>query len=224
MPPKNAILYALVLGISGITMLLMTTSLLCTALVALGFTVYVVFYSLFLKRRSFYASYVGSIAGAVPPVAAYCAVTNHFDAGAGILALIFILWQMPHCYAFSIMKLKDYNAAGIPVAPVILGVRRAKKHIILFIFAFLTASLMLTFLGLTGDLYLGAVAGMGTVWLCIAWKGYMGPENRRWTKLLFQFSFICIFVLSLMMSIDCKLSSGGGQIYSADSKLSINTR
>jgi len=200
--PVNAILYALVLGISGVVTLLMVTNRLCALLVVIGFTVYVVFYSFFLKRRSFYATYVGSIAGAIPPVAGYCAVTGRFDSGAGILFLIFVLWQMPHCYAFAFIRFKDYLAAGIPIAPVSLGVQTAKRHIIFFIFAFLVASILLTFTGFTGYLYLGAVATIGTAWLYIAFKGYKVSDISRWAGLLFHFSLICMLVLSLMMSID----------------------
>ena len=218
MPPKNAILYALVLGISGVAILLMATNILCTALVVFGFSVYVVFYSLYLKRRSLYATYVGSIAGAIPPVAGYCAVNGSFDPGAGILFLIFVLWQMPHCYALAIVRLTDYISAGIPVAPVKLGVRRAKQHIVFFIFAFLIVSLMLTFTGFTGYLYLGIITVLGVVWLWIAWKGYKVSDNRGWAKLIFQFSFICILALSFMMSIDCKSSSQKRRLISVDSK------
>ena len=209
-PPVNAFTYALVLGISGVVVLLMTTNKLCSSLVVSGFTVYVVFYSL-------YAAYIGSMAGAIPPVAGYCAVTGHFDSGAGILFLIFALWQIPHCYAFEIISLKDYLAAGIPVAPVSLDVRTVKRHIVFFIFAFWGASLMLTFTGFTGYLYLWIMTLFGIVWLCIACKGYKVSDSRRWAKLLFHFSLVCILVLSFMMSIDYIPSSQINQLYSVDS-------
>ena len=203
-PLKNVIVYALVLGISGVVILLAATNRLCASLVIFGFIVYVVFYSLYLKRRSFYATYVGSLAGAIPPVAGYCTVSGYFDLGAGILFLIFVLWQMPHCYAFAIIRFNDYLAAGIPVAPVTLGVRAAKRQIVFFISAFLTASLMLTFTGYTGYLYLGVMTVLGVVWLYFAFYGNKVSDNIRWAKLMFHLSFICILVLSFMMSIDYK--------------------
>ena len=203
-PSVNAIIYALVLGISGVAILLMETGGLCASLVVLGFTVYVIFYSFYLKRRSLYATYVGSIAGAIPPVAGYCAVTGHFDLGSGILFFIFVLWQMPHCYAFALVRSRDYLAAGIPVAPIRLGTLTAKRHIIFFIFAFLAASIMLTFTGFTGYLYLGVITALGTVWLRVAFKEYKVSDDGRWAKLMFHFSLICILVLSFMMSIDFK--------------------
>jgi protoheme IX farnesyltransferase len=216
--PRNAVIYAVILGISGLAILLMATNILCTALVVFGFAVYVVFYSQYLKRRSLYATYIGSIAGAVPPVAGYCAVTGHFDPGAGILSLIFVLWQIPHCYAFAIIRVKDYIAAGIPVAPVSLGLRTAKHHIVLFIFAFWVASIMLTFTGFTGYFYLGVITALSAVWFCLAFRGYKVSDNRRWAILLFQFSLICILFLSFMMSVDYKSSPYGRQLHSVESK------
>ncbi len=117
----SAVGYALFLGVAGIALLEAATNPLCVSLVLAGLVVYVLVYSLYLKRRSLYAALIGSLAGAAPPLAGYCAVTNRFDLGAGILLLIFVLWQMPHCYAFAILRLEDYAAAQIPVAPVRLG-------------------------------------------------------------------------------------------------------
>jgi protoheme IX farnesyltransferase len=201
-PPLHAIIYALILGISGVALLFTGTERVCVALIVFGFTIYVVFYSLFLKRRSLYAAYVGSMAGAIPPVAGYCAVTGHFDLEAWILSLIFILWQIPHCYASAILRFEDCLAAGIPVAPVSLGVQSAKRHIVFYVIAFLTASPMLTLAGFTGFSYLGITTVLGIVWLCIAWRGFRVSDDRRWARLLFDFSIICIITLSLMMSID----------------------
>ena len=201
-PPLHAVLYASVLGISGVALLFKVPDRICGTLVIFGFSVYVVFYSIILKRRSHLAAYVGSIAGAIPPVAGYCAVTGKFDLGAWILFFIFILWQIPHCYASAILRFEDYRAIGIPVAPVSLGVRTTKRHIVFFIVVFLGASLMLTLSGFTGYSYLWISAVLGTVWLCIAWTGFNVSDDRRWARSLFDFSFICIVAMSVMMCID----------------------
>ena len=66
-----------------------------------GFFVYVVLYSLW-KCRTIYGTAIGSIAGAVPPVVGYCAVSNRFDAGAFILFAMMVLWQMPHFFSIAL--------------------------------------------------------------------------------------------------------------------------
>ncbi len=85
----------------------------------MGFVVYVGVYSLYMKRHSVYGTLIGSLSGAAPPVIGYCAVTGDFDSGAAILLAIFSLWQMPHSYAIAIFRFKDYQAANIPVLPVV---------------------------------------------------------------------------------------------------------
>ena len=80
----------------------------------IGFFVYVVLYSLW-KCHTIYGTAIGSVAGAVPPVVGYCAVSNHFDAGALILFAMMVLWQMPHFFSIALMHFDDYVAAEIPV-------------------------------------------------------------------------------------------------------------
>jgi protoheme IX farnesyltransferase len=202
MSPKAAVFYASLLGIAGTALLWASTNMLAAAIVLFGFTIYVLVYSLYLKRNSVYGSLIGSLAGAAPPLAGYCAVSNRFDMGALILLSIFSLWQMPHCYAIAIYRFKDYDAAGIPVLPVHQGMLAAKKHIVAYILAFMAATLMLTIGGYTGYSYLVVAVMMGLCWLYMAWSGYKTSDDRVWAKKLFVFSILTIAVLSVMMAID----------------------
>ncbi|CPR48995.1 protoheme IX farnesyltransferase [Salmonella enterica subsp. enterica serovar Bovismorbificans] len=111
----------------------------------------------------------------------YCAVTGDFDSGAAILLAIFSLWQMPHSYAIAIFRFKDYQAANIPVLPVVKGISVAKNHITLYIIAFAVASVW---------------------WLGMALRGYKVEDDKVWARKLFGFSIIAITALSIMMSVD----------------------
>lgn len=202
MSPGAASCYASVLGVGGMALLASTTNLLCVAIVFIGFLVYAGVYSLYLKRYSIYAPLIGSLAGATPPLAGYCAVTGQFDMGALILLSIFSLWQMPHFYAIAIYRLDDYAAAAIPVLPLQRGVTAAKRHIIAYIFAFIVASLMLTFTGYTGYGFLEVAVSLGLVWLCGAFVAYRTSNDRLWARRLFVCSIVVIVALSVMMSID----------------------
>ena len=94
-----------------------------------GFAVYVGIYSLVMKRASAYSTVVGSLAGAAPPLAAYCAVTGRLDLGGLLVLAIFSLWQIPHSYAITIYRFKDYAAASLPVMPVRHGMGdHPKRH------------------------------------------------------------------------------------------------
>jgi protoheme IX farnesyltransferase len=202
MAPKIAVGYALLLGIAGTVLIWVAANLLSLGIALAGFTVYVGLYSLYLKRNSIYSALIGSLAGAAPPLAGYCAAGGRFDTGALILILIFSLWQMPHCYAIAVLRYDDYAAAAIPVLPVKQGMTAARMHIFGYILAFTAAALMLTVAGYTGTIYFAVAAALGFCWLYLAWSGHKTFEERVWAQKLFVFSVLTIFILSFMMSID----------------------
>jgi protoheme IX farnesyltransferase len=205
MSPGAAVLYGALLCTTGTSLLAATTNMLCLLIVLTGFGIYVGAYSLYLKPRSVYGTLIGSLAGAAPPLAGYCAVSNSFDMGALILLSIFSLWQMPHSYAIAIFRYKDYAAATIPVLPVRRGMAATKKHVVGYMLGFVAATLMLTFGGYTGYSYLAVAAALGLSWLYMAWSGYKTSDDRVWAKKLFVSSILTITVLSVMMSIDFKV-------------------
>ena len=200
---KTSLVYATFLGIAGFMMLYFGANPLAMWLSVIGFIVYVGIYSLYMKRHSVYGTLIGSLSGAAPPVIGYCAVSNEFDAGAMILLAIFSLWQMPHSYAIAIYRFKDYQAANIPVLPVVKGIPIAKHHITLYILAFMIATLMLSLGGYAGYRYLVVAAVVSLWWLGMALSGYKRTnDDRVWARKLFVFSIVAITALSVMMSVD----------------------
>jgi protoheme IX farnesyltransferase len=203
--PSIALSYAMILGLAGLGLLLAATNLLTVGIVLAGLVIYVAVYSLYLKRHSVYSALIGSLAGAAPPVAGYCAVTGRFDLGAALLLSIFSLWQMPHCYAIAIFRLDDYAAANIPVLPVKEGTQAAKNHMVGYILAFLAVTTMLTFGGYTGYSTLLVATVLSLSWLYMAWSGHKAADERLWARKLFIFSIVTIFILSVMMATDYTL-------------------
>ncbi|MGB8713978.1 MAG: heme o synthase [Onishia taeanensis] len=197
--------FATALGMAGFALLALGTNALTVGLATFGFVIYVVVYSLWMKRHSEYGTLVGSLSGAIPPVVGYCAVSGTFDTGAMTLLTIFCLWQMPHSYAIAIFRLEDYRAASIPVLPVVRGIHRAKHHILGYILAFIPATLALSIAGYAGPGYFIVALGMGVYWLYLACKGYRAQDEERWAKSVFGFSILTITALSLMMSLDAAL-------------------
>ncbi|MEE3632794.1 heme o synthase [Pseudomonas defluvii] len=202
---KLALVYATLLGVAGFGLLYVKANPLAALFALIGFVIYVGFYSLYLKRKSVHGTLVGSLSGAMPPVIGYCAVSNSFDLAALTLLVMFSLWQMPHSYAIAIFRFNDYLAASIPVLPVKRGIGVAKKHILLYIIAFLLATLMLTIGGYAGMSYMAVAAAMGMYWLYMAWTGYKAVDDRLWARKLFVFSIFTITALSVMMSLDTKV-------------------
>ncbi|HBD6887524.1 TPA: protoheme IX farnesyltransferase [Shigella sonnei] len=182
--PAVSLVYATLLGFAGFMLLWFGANPLACWLGVMGFVVYVGVYSLYMKRHSVYGTLIGSLSGAA------------------ILLAIFSLWQMPHSYAIAIFRFKDYQAANIPVLPVVKGISVAKNHITLYIIAFAVATLMLSLGGYAGYKYLVVAAAVSVWWLGMALRGYKVADDRIWARKLFGFSIIAITALSVMMSVD----------------------
>ncbi len=197
---QNAIIFAAVLGVIGFMLLIIYTNWLTVSLGLLAYFVYIVVYGL-AKRRSVHGTLLGSVAGALPPVAGYTAVSNDLNLGAGLIFLILVTWQMPHFYSIAIYRYKDYKAARLPVWPVKHGIASAKRQIIVYIFAFMAAISLPTFFGYTGIIYLMVVTSVGLLWLWRVFAGYRSGDDTLWARQCFKFSLIVILTVSLMMSV-----------------------
>lgn len=200
---KNAIIFLITLGIIGAGFMLFT-NLTTIILGLIAYVDYIIFYPIF-KRKSVLGTIVGSISGAMPPVAGYTAVTNRFDTGALLLFLILVFWQMPHFYAIAIFRLKDYATAKIPVLPVKVGIQKTKIHIILYIIGFIITSSLLTVFTLTGYVYLIIMTLLGLYWLFLAIKGFQTKDDVTWAKGVFRFSLILILVFSILLCVNVVL-------------------
>jgi heme o synthase len=195
-----AMVYATVLGLLGIGLLAIYTNLLTVFMGLAGLVVYVILYGI-TKRRTVHGTVVGSVAGAMPMVAGYTAVTNRFDSAALILFLIMVAWQMPHFYAIAIYRFKDYKAAGLPVLPVKKNIHAAKVQILLYIVAFIIATSLLTVYGYTGYVYLVIMGVIGFAWLYRGVQRFKTKDNTLWARKMFLFSLIVILSLSVSLSV-----------------------
>ena len=126
--------YGLVLGVAGLAILYLLVNPLSGWMALLGWFAYIVIYTMWLKRTSTWSTSLGGIAGAMPPVIGYTAVTNEIDAGAWLLFALLFLWQPPHFWSLGIRRVEEYRAAGFPLLPVVKGVKRTKLQMIPYVF------------------------------------------------------------------------------------------
>jgi heme o synthase len=202
--PRDALLYAAVLGLLGVLSLALFTNIITLTVALIGFFFYVVVYG-FAKRQTMHGTVIGSVAGAVPPVVGYTAVSNGLDTGAALLFSIMVLWQMPHFYAIAIYRMKDYKAAKIPVLPIKIGMKYTKIQMIAYIVAYIIAALLLTYYGYTGYVYAVIMAGLGSVWLWKAWQGLTTQDDATWARALFRFSLVVLLAFCITISVDVVL-------------------
>ena len=150
---REALVFAWVLGVVSIVWLWAFTNWLA-ALLSLGaILLYVVFYTLVLKRRTAQNIVWGGIAGCMPVLIGWAAVTGDLSWPPFILFLIIFLWTPPHYWPLSMKYRSDYRAAGVPMLAVIRGRSQVGLQVILYAWATVACSLLLI-----------PIAGMGLVY------------------------------------------------------------
>jgi protoheme IX farnesyltransferase len=193
-------IYATILGVLGFAVLAHTN--LTTFLIGvLAFFSYVVLYGI-AKRKTMHGTLVGTIPGAASLVAGYTAVSGRLDLATLLLFLIMLTWQMAHFYSIAIFRLKDYKSAGLPVMPVVKGVKSTKLQIIAYIFVFIIVTIDLSFFGYTGLSFLFVMSGLGMYWLFKAIDGFKVRSDTKWARDMFGYSLIVLLVLSVMVSLN----------------------
>lgn len=197
----HALVYGTLLGSLGFASLAVFTNNLTVGLGVIAIIMYVVVYGI-AKRVSPIGTIVGSVSGALPPAAGYTAVTGSFDGGAWLLFLIMTCWQMPHFYAIAIYRLKDYQAAGIPVLPARRGITRTKRSILLYIALYIFVGTLPTLLGYTGLIYLITVFSFGCLWLVKGLRTYYTSDDVGWARQMFFFSLKVLLAWAAAIAVD----------------------
>lgn len=116
--PGIALAWSLGLSATGISLLYVAVNPLSAALAASTIVLYGLVYTP-LKRRTVWATELGSFSGALPPLLGAAAAGDVFSPAAWLLAALLLFWQMPHFYGIGWMYQKDYRAAGFPLLPAV---------------------------------------------------------------------------------------------------------
>jgi protoheme IX farnesyltransferase len=143
----------------------------------LGAFFYAVVYTVWLKRRTWLNIVVGGLAGSFAVLAGAAAVDPQIGTVPLLLAVVLFLWTPPHFWSLAIAFRKDYEAAGVPMLPIVVGDARAARAIFAHTVALVALSLLPAFLGL-GPLYLAAAAAGGAWFVNTSWRLMREPGPR----------------------------------------------
>ena len=211
----GALLFGVALGVAAVATLALATNLATTLIGLLAIVSYVGIYTP-LKYKAPIALVVGAIPGAVPPLMGWTAVTGSLDAPGLVLFAVLFVWQMPHFIAISIVRRRDYDAAGIRTVPGVRGLVVAKWQALAWSILLTPTSLALCLTDVpnfTGLVYgiTASVAGLAFLGLTIAGFSDMreGQETaagaNRWAHRLFIASIIYLPVLVAGLAVDVLL-------------------
>ncbi|AJM77717.1 heme o synthase [Rathayibacter toxicus] len=160
---RAALVFATGIGVLSILWLGFTANWLSAGLSLAAILIYVVFYTLFLKRRTPQNIVWGGIAGCMPVLIGWSAVTGLLDWAPVILFFIIFLWTPPHYWPLSMKYRDDYQAAGVPMLAVVRGRTTVGLQVILYAWATVACSLLLIPVAGMGILYTVVALGSG-IW------------------------------------------------------------
>lgn len=192
----------LALGGAAFVLLLLTVNLLSAALAVGTIYFYVVIYTMWLKRRSDLCTEIGGVAGALPPVIGWAAVTGEVGLPAILLFIIMFIWQPPHFWVLALLRAEEYRRAGIPMLPVTSGSFVTKAKMLLYTAALLPATMALAVTGYAGQLYLLVSTMAGLVYLAWTIDFARRPVQRKGALNLFLFSIAYLLLVFTVIFID----------------------
>jgi heme o synthase len=180
--PREALAFGFVLCAAGAIDLYTAAGYLPCLLGVLTSLSYLLAYTP-LKKRTVWATFVGAIPGAIPPMIGWAAATGKLDAGAWLLFGILFVWQFPHFHAIAWMYREDYARAGILMLPVVdKDGTRTFRQIILYAVSLIAVSLLPAVMGFAGVLYFfGAlVTSVASLQVCL-WAASAKTNTRaKW--------------------------------------------
>ena len=203
--PGQVLAFALLLGMASMLVLVLLVNPLTAALTFAGLIGYAVVYTGFLKRATPQNIVIGGVAGAVPPLLGWAAVTNMQGPWdwqyALLLVLIVFVWTPPHFWALAIFRREDYARALIPMLPVTHGVTYTRWQILFYTVLLLQVSLLPVIFGMSGLFYLGGALVLGSVFLWYAWR-LLDPPDEFFAMRVFQYSVVYLMALFAFLLVD----------------------
>jgi protoheme IX farnesyltransferase len=203
---REVLVFGILLATTATYLLAHFVNVLTAALALAGFYFYVFVYTRWLKRSTPQNIVIGGAAGAFPPLVGWAAVTGRIDLLAVYLFLIIFYWTPPHFWALALLKQRDYDRAGVPMAPLVWGERETIRQMLWYTGILIPLTILPVAFGALGAVYLAAAALLDAALLTgvvrVARRGQWMPA--AWS--LYKFSLLYLALLFGAMVADRLLS------------------
>ncbi len=198
---QQAVKFSLLLAGSGFLLLFIAVNPLTAWLTLASLFGYAVVYTMFLKRATPQNIVIGGLAGAMPPLLGWTAMTAEVHAHALLLVMIIFTWTPPHFWALAIHRRDDYAKVNMPMLPVTHGIEFTKSAIFLYTLVLFLVCLLPYLVGMTGAVYLlgSTILNLGFIWYAWQLKFNAKPDTAMAT---FKFSIWHLMVLFLLLLLD----------------------
>ncbi|HEY0186129.1 MAG TPA: heme o synthase [Cellulomonas sp.] len=204
--PRAALLFGLALAVGSLTWLALLVNLPSALLTAGAMVIYVVGYTMILKRRTPQNIVWGGAAGCMPVLIGWSSVTGGVSWAALLLFGVIFFWTPPHYWPLSMKFRRDYAAAGVPMLPVVAGDTKVAREMILYTLAMIACSLLLVPVAGMTWVYAVVAAALGGwfLWLCLGlYRRAQDPSRGRLNAMaVFHGSITYLSLLSVAVAVD----------------------
>ena len=199
--PRQALIFGVACIVAGVFIMTVWVNPLAGAITALGAFWYTVIYTRWLKRSTDQNIVIGGAAGAFAPMVGWAAVTGRVDILAVVLFLLIFMWTPPHTWAFALVVLKDYQRVGIPMLPVVRGIERTTREIVLYTWLTVAVTFIPSVLGILGPAYLAGMVILNAIFLYLAYRLQRQPDKALANR-LYQYSNAYLYLTFALMAFD----------------------
>ena len=204
--PQQALWLGIMLSLWSFAILFYLVNPLTAYLAAATTYFYVMIYTVWLKRSSPLCTEIGGVAGALPPVIGWVAVTNDVGLPALAMFMIMFIWQPPHFWALALLRADEYRQAGLPMLPVTHGQQATKIRMLLYTIVLVPLSTAMYWLQVVGLTYLVLSVALGIAYLLLTIDFARKPITHQSTRRLFGFSIFYLLGLFTLIFVDCRCS------------------
>jgi heme o synthase len=159
--PRSALWFGLLTGILSLGLLQAAGNALAAALGLGTMAVYVIVYTIWLKRKTSVNIVIGGTAGAATPLIGWAAGAGDLSLVPWLMFLVIFLWTPPHFWSLALYTKNEYARAGIPMLPVVAGELVTCRHITAYCALLLPATACLGIVADLGSLYLSGTTLLG---------------------------------------------------------------
>jgi heme o synthase len=205
--PRETLVFGVVLAVASTLFLGLALNWLAAGMSVFAICFYVFVYSLLLKRRTAQNVVWGGIAGCMPVMIGWSALTGRLAWTPVVLFLVVFFWTPPHTWTLAMRYREDYAAANVPMLPVVATERRVAIEVIVYTWVTVACSLALWPVAHTTIFYPAVAAVLGAVALVEAYR-LLGRVRRGVTGALlkpmryFHLSNAYLALLFLAVAID----------------------
>ncbi|MEE8255364.1 MAG: heme o synthase [Nitrosopumilaceae archaeon] len=199
MKAKNVLLYGLIVSAASVIYAAFTLNLVSTFFIALGIFFYVVIYTIWLKRLNASNIVIGGFAGSAASMAGWSAATGSMDILGFLVGFLVFVWTPSHFWCLAMKIRDDYAEAKVPMLPVVIGMQKTSKYILVNTAILLPYSLALYAFGL-GIVYLIIAAVSGTLMLVYHYKLTKNPTSEfAWKAYKVTAPYLTIIFLAIAL-------------------------